>query len=56
MTNKVIDTLKKVIDSQYHLPRQNGDWCLSNNVRIRPPTAIRLGFLWTMRIIPPFHL
>ena len=44
MTHKVIDTLKRVIDSQYHLPRQQRDWCLANNVRIRAPNRNAIGF------------
>ena len=54
MTSKVIDTLKKVIDSQYRLPRQNGDWCLSNNVRIRPPNSNTIGFSLDNQTNPPF--
>ena len=54
MTNKVINTLKKVIDGQYHLPRQKRDWCLANDVRIRAPNMNAFGFSLDDEDNPPF--
>ncbi len=54
MANKVIDTLKRVIDSQYYLPRQQRDWCLPNNVRLRAPNSNTIAFSLDNQNNPPF--
>ena len=54
MSNKVIDTLKNVIDSQYYLPREQRDWCLANNVRIRAPNRNTIAFSLDNEKNPPF--
>ena len=53
MTNKVIDTLRRAIAPKYRLPRQNRDWCLANNVRIRAPSRNSFGFCLDDETNPP---
>ncbi len=54
MPSKVIDALKKAVDSQYHLPRVKRDWYLPNNVRIRAPNSTAIGFSLDNESNPPF--
>ena len=54
MTSKVVDTLKRAIHSRYYLPRQQRDWCLANNARIRAPDRNTIGFSLDNGNSPPF--
>ena len=54
MSAKVVELIKKTIHSNYRLNRENRDWLLDHNVRLRSPVRHSFGFSLDEPCDPPF--
>ncbi len=54
MSKAVIDIIEKTISEDCHLPRENRDWLLADDVKLRAPDRNSLGFSLDNEKKPPF--
>ncbi len=54
MSKKMVETIKKTISECYYLQREDRNWFLENNVRLRVPNKNSLGFSLDNKQKPPF--